>query len=447
MTILCGTDFSVNASEALSAAAKLSVRMQQPLHLVHAIEHRASATSEEGAKLYDWAERHLKRSARELMDVGAQVSVHLKPGAPDDVILELAKELAPELIVVGALGQATRVKDSLGSHANRLAQRSHVPVLVVRDPEPFRAWVNSERPLQIMLGADFSRTTDAAMSFIEKLRAFGPCEVTALHLYWPPEQFQRLGLEGVRSYLEPDPEVTRALARDLTKRLTRPGAPSTELRVLAEPHLGRVGDRLVELAREHKSDLVVVGTHERDAIERLWLGSVSHNALNGAAISIACVPVSQRAQAQSQQHVRSALVATDFSPIANSAVAMAYSLVEPGGSVHLVHVVKPAKASPLEAHDIFAASAAAPTDERVQVENDLRELVPPGTERVSHFHCLESHDAASAIHQAAERLDVDLICLGTRGRSGISRALLGSVAQSVLTRTERPVVLAHKPRD
>lgn len=448
MTILCGTDFSVNASEALTAAAKLAVRMQLPLHLVHAIEQRSSEPIDETSEIYAWAERHLQRSARQLTELGADVSAHLKAGAPDDVTLELAAELAPRLIVIGAMGHRSRGHYSLGSHANRLAQRSHVPVLVVRDPEPFRAWVEQERPLQVMLGADFSRTTDAAMGFIEQLRKFGPCAVTAVHLYWPPQQFQRLGLEGARSYLEPDPEVTRALARDLTKRLTRSEAPeSNTLRVLAEPHLGRIGDRLVVLAHENKMDLIVVGTHERDAIERSWLGSVSHNTLNSAAISVACVPVSQAERSQpTTPHIRSALVATDFSPIGNSAVAMAYSIVEPGGTVHLVHVVRPASASPLELHDIFPKSGT-PNEERVRIEAALRELAPAGSERTTQLHCLESNDPASAINQAAERLGVDVICLGTRGRSGFSRALLGSVAQSVLMHTERPVLLAHKPRD
>jgi nucleotide-binding universal stress UspA family protein len=43
-------------------------------------------------------------------------------------------------------------------------------------------------------------------------------------------------------------------------------------------------------------------------------------------------------------------------------------------------------------------------------------------------------------------LDADLICLGTHGRSGLRKALLGSVSGAVLHATQRPVLLAHAPR-
>lgn len=50
-----------------------------------------------------------------------------------------------------------------------------------------------------------------------------------------------------------------------------------------------------------------------------------------------------------------------------------------------------------------------------------------------------------ALAEAAERLDVDMIVVGTRG-SGLSRTLLGSVAEGLLTATHRPVVVARPPQ-
>jgi nucleotide-binding universal stress UspA family protein len=60
-------------------------------------------------------------------------------------------------------------------------------------------------------------------------------------------------------------------------------------------------------------------------------------------------------------------------------------------------------------------------------------------------HVLSSRHPAQAIAQAAERLDADVICLGTHGRTGVARTLLGSEAQSVLANTHRPVLLARAP--
>jgi nucleotide-binding universal stress UspA family protein len=49
---------------------------------------------------------------------------------------------------------------------------------------------------------------------------------------------------------------------------------------------------------------------------------------------------------------------------------------------------------------------------------------------------------------AAERLDVDLVALGSHERSGFGRALLGSVAEEVARRSLRPVIIVRaRPRE
>ena len=78
----------------------------------------------------------------------------------------------------------------------------------------------------------------------------------------------------------------------------------------------------------------------------------------------------------------------------------------------------------------------------------LLQLVPhDAVERstITQLHVLESDDTARAIAQAAERLDVAALCLGTHGRSGLSKAVLGSVAQAVRSQTTRRLLLARKP--
>jgi nucleotide-binding universal stress UspA family protein len=54
---------------------------------------------------------------------------------------------------------------------------------------------------------------------------------------------------------------------------------------------------------------------------------------------------------------------------------------------------------------------------------------------------LESSSAAAAILDAAQRTDSDLIAMSTHGRSGLGRAVFGSVADEVLRKAKRPVLL------
>ena len=445
MAILCGTDFSENSQNALTVAAKLAARMHMPLHLLHAANASSAWSSREpDSEVFQRAERKLVRDAERLRAIAGECQIHVLPEPPDEALLELAAKVGAKLIVIAALGRRRAGRWQIGSHAERLAQRSHVPVLVVRAAEPFEAWVDGKRPLRILLGTDPSLSAEAALRWVSELKSFGPCDVTALHLYWPPSQFSRLGLHGVRSYADPDPEVTKTLTRELSARVASAFDPA-EVKIRLEPHLGRIGDRLAVLAEEDHADIVVVGSHERDAIGRAFAGSASRDVLHRARASVVCVPAPVNPEALPPPELHSVLVATDFSEIGNAAIPLAYAVAARGGTVHLVHVEPERPHNPVEPRDIFPEGRdGAHSKTRAQ----LTALIPKHTERkgiVTLVHTLESNDPGTAIAQAAERLGASTICLGTHGRGGLSKAILGSVAQTVLQHTGRPVLLARKP--
>jgi nucleotide-binding universal stress UspA family protein len=54
-------------------------------------------------------------------------------------------------------------------------------------------------------------------------------------------------------------------------------------------------------------------------------------------------------------------------------------------------------------------------------------------------------DAASTIVESAQRRGSPLVVMGTHGRSGVGRAILGSVAAAVIERARMPVVVVRKP--
>ncbi|HKP60639.1 MAG TPA: universal stress protein [Polyangiales bacterium] len=447
MTILCGTDFSAAAERALTAAAQLAARTQARLHLMHSVQFETGML--EGtlkANHIEWVTERLERQADRARSLGATVELHVKNGSPDEAMIALAAEVHAQLIVIGPLGGRAPGTYQLGGHAERLVQRSNVPVLIVRSAEAFSAWLEQKRTLRVMLGADLSRSTDAAMAFVDSWRRIAPCDVTAVHLYWPPQQFARLGLGGVRSYLDPDPDVTKTLTRELTHRLAR---EPESVSVYVEPHLGRLGDRLADLASQREADLLVVGTHARSTLGRIWEGSVSHWALAAARTSVLCVPCPSKAADESVPRMRSVLVATDFSPAGNAAVGLACGLAEPGGTIHVAHVLPVRATVPLAPRDIFSIERAAANDpRRAETHHRLATLLPADVrDRKVCFYALESDERGAAITQAALRLDADAICLGRRARSKLAQALLGSVSKDVLEHAECPVIFVQAPRE
>jgi nucleotide-binding universal stress UspA family protein len=446
MSIVCGTDFSEMAEHATTVAAALAAARGEPLHLVHALDIGPDELHEHpGHPLLLWAESRLATAAERVSALGAEVQRHVVAGAADEVVQSLARETSARLVVIGAVGVRARRSRKLGSRADRTARQAHAPVLTVRDSAPFLAWLKEGRSLRVVLGVNESESAESAARWLEQLCTAGPCELVLAHLYWPPEAFHRLGLGGIRSFVEPDAEIVKTLEQQFSQRLD--GLLHAKVRSYRiEPYLGRLGDGLALLAAETRADLLVVGCHPQSALERLWEGCVARQALAAASCSVACVPMPAGAHAHPTPKLRQVLAATDFSELGNAAIPLAYAAATAGGTVHLVHVLETSR-SQLDPYDIFTpapdpsmsvAAAAASTR--------LLELVPRDVSSKSlttRVHVVESQDAATAIAQAAERLGADVVCLGTHGRAGLTRLALGSVAAGVLAHTRRPVLLAR----
>jgi nucleotide-binding universal stress UspA family protein len=80
-----------------------------------------------------------------------------------------------------------------------------------------------------------------------------------------------------------------------------------------------------------------------------------------------------------------------------------------------------------------------------ETEAELHKLRPPDASvRVEHW--LEEGDPATVVLQAAESSNADLIVVGTHGRTGLSRILMGSVAEEIVRGATCPVVTVKTPQ-
>jgi nucleotide-binding universal stress UspA family protein len=449
MSIVCGTDFSEMAAHAATAAGCLAARTGQTIHLVHALDIAPHAVHEQpGHPLMLWAESRLGTEAERLRGLGATVQAHAVAGPADSLLQTIAHDVTAQLIVVGAVGQHGNESRKLGSRADRTAEKSRRPVLTVRDSAPFVAWFGEARPLRVVMGIDESESAENAARWLDGLCRLGAVEVTLAHLYWPPEAMYRLGLEGIRSFVEPDPELVKTLEQQFSKRFD--GLLHAKSRMYRiEPHMGRVGDGLAALAAETKADLLVLGCRGVGPLQRFWDGSTARHALNVAQMSVACVPPPEGVRGLHVPRLRQVLVATDFSELGNGAIPLAYAAAGTGATIHLIHVIKSGRLG-IDPYDIFHPTPDQTTAEAtLGARSRLSELIPAdasGKGVTTQIHVLEANDPSEVICQAAERLSVDLICLGTHGRTGLAKAALGSVAARVLTHSRRPLLLARRQR-
>jgi len=436
MTIICGTDFSENAAHAARAAAAIAKRLGVPLKLVHVIDEIGAELS--AASDHDTICEPLREQTREqAAELAARFGIDVEPvvllGIADEKLTDIARASNASLVVLSSLGDKKQHRWLLGSVAERVAQASPLPVLVVRESASVEAWARGERPLRIMVGVELASTSKVALRWAAGLRAIGPCDLLVTQVAWPFGEHARLGIPSPMPLDHLRAEIQEPLARDLRAWVgDLPGAGETTLTVSS--CWGRVDSHLAQLAAEAKADLLVVGTHQRAGVARLWQGSVSRGALHEASCNVACVPRGEIAEEVSGiPTFRRLLVPTDFSPLANRAIAVGYGLVAPGGVVHLLHVVtrKPGEDDP------------DPTEL-------LRALIPQGAAArgiTTELEAAKEADACNGIWHVAGRLGVDAICMATHGRSGASRIVFGSQAQEVVQRARQPVVLVPPERE
>ncbi|MCC6672133.1 MAG: universal stress protein [Planctomycetes bacterium] len=434
MTILCGTDFSPSAKQAANVAAAIAAKSGEPLHLVHSINELAAekvlATGQ--STVYEGLKRWLEEEAQRLRGLGADVKTQLLAGIPDAQMAQAATSAGARMMVVGHVGQRRAAEILLGSVAERLCQIASRPVLVVRANPAIEAWLKGERHLRVLVAADFTTTARAALAWLGELRKLGPCDVVLGHVAWPPSEHHRYGLRGQMPLDRLRPELEEMLRRDLVN-LVGEVVGKTDTRIVVEPGLGRVDQHVVDLAVRENIDLVVVGSHQRQGLARLWHTSVSKGVLQLAPMSVVLVPAAAAASPQGSgkmPQLQRLLVPTDFSPLANRAIPFAYAMLHDGGFVHLVHVAEDGGPDPKA------------------IESQLRGLVPAeATGRGIHtkVEVLPKGKPAEVLCQAAERLGVDAVVLGSHGRTGLASVLLGSVATGVLAGARRPVFIVPRP--
>jgi nucleotide-binding universal stress UspA family protein len=446
MLIVCGTDFSAGSDEAVRVAAMFAAKLGGELRLAHVVDELGAELvfrERQEEIVYASARVRLGAAAKTARELGARVEEVLAPGSAAELLAELAETTGARMLVLASRGERGSVL--LGSVSERVSRAASTPVLVVRAAAPFERWLSGERPLAVMVGVQGAdRSSDAAISWIGELQRLGPCDVTLAHVTSAEREHDRLGVPGPIHAEQLHPDVQAALVRDLERRAGECGLDA-EVRFLPTQSFGSVEQQLVKAARDAQVDLLVVGAHQRAGIARIWHRSVSRDVLHLAPMSVATVPRQRERMTHQPPILRRVLAATDFSVAGDRATAYAFSLLPTGGAVHLVHVLAPAMGkTPITQ---LLSTRARPPDEWLRVAREaderLQQLVPPNAP----LHGIDvsaeifEGDVAEEVCRAAARIGVDVICLGSRGRSPISSALLGSVAQGVLSKSHCPVLV------
>jgi nucleotide-binding universal stress UspA family protein len=332
------------------------------------------------------------------------------------------------LLVLGTThGRRGAARAFIGSVATRIARRAACPVLVVPEiPLPAQGGWTPDRPLKVTVGVDLSPATDAALEWVKSLTEVVSCQVELVHTYWPVRENQRLGLPWPPVDFDAELEVAEVLERELRARIERVWGHSTAPLHL-RPGSGTAPAVIAAEAESEGADLLVVGTSQHR------IGSMGLGTMRAASLPVLCVPAqlgATAAEAPALAPVRTLLVPTDLSPLGNAAIGHACRLLAAGGGTLIVCHATGGK-GPMTAQ------------ERDELRKKMLELVPAEAGRMGILVRTFVQETAppEAIIQAARRMGCEGIVLSSHGRSGLSGALLASVAETVVRESPVPVTV------
>jgi nucleotide-binding universal stress UspA family protein len=134
------------------------------------------------------------------------------------------------------------------------------------------------------------------------------------------------------------------------------------------------------------------------------------------------------------------LFPTDFSHCGDEALHFATSLArDSNATLLIVHVEEPPVA--YGGGEMYYGIPEPATEDLKK----MLEQVKPTDPNVVYEHRLITGDPSTAVARLAEAEGVDLIIMGTHGRTGLSRLLMGSVAEAVVRRAPCPVLTYKQP--
>ncbi len=284
--ILIPLDGSEGAEAALGHAVLLGKAFEGELHLLRVLSRAQTAGSGEPVDPLAWrlararAGTYLSRLARELRDMGLQVTTEVQEGLPGEVIVETLRRKRHHLVILSSHGAGKRSAMRVGGTALSVLLNSGTSVLLVPSHRE-RLPLPPEGYREILAPVDGSPRGDWALGVAATVARGTGARLQMIHVLAPPELLSRLPesadcAELTRRVLEANRTEAERYMREMKSRLA---APDLRVGVSVEPCREGIPRSLERVARERDSDLVVLSAHGHRASPDWAYGGTSERLL------------------------------------------------------------------------------------------------------------------------------------------------------------------------
>lgn len=283
---------------------------------------------------------------------------------------------------------------------------------------------------RILVPVDFSPCSDAALSYAQR---FGSPFDSVLHLLHVAEA------TFLRAMVANPADKDTAVLNRLDALLT--GAGRERFRpVTAVEHSDHPADEIVRYAGLNDIDLIIMGTHGHTGLAHVLLGSVAEKVVRHAPCPVLTLHALPPSTAEGATALKGVLAATDFSAPSDRALDYARAIAaRSGASLHLLHVIQDTVDTGRFGTEVFVPDSPEVRDARIREATERLSQQARSAEPYASIDVVEGAAAPTIASYAAQH-GLDLIVMGTHGRSGIAHMVMGSVAEQVVRTAPCPVL-------
>ena len=288
--ILCPSDFSEASRHALAHAAVIARWFEARVTGLHVMPTPIAAPPPMLAALaeatpvvwsYQTAEEELRGWLMPATNAGLRTRWLVSEGNVVHAILEQARSGGADLIVMGTHGLSGFERFLLGSVTEKVLRKAPCPVLTVPPTAETAARVPYTR---LLCPVDFSESSLAALQMALSFAKEADAALTILHVFdWPADEdriVERFDAAEFRRVVEADAQQHLAsLVDDEARTWCKPSTAVAS---------GKPYRRILEAAA-HDTDLIVMGVHGRNPLNRALFGSTTNQVVRHAACPVLTV--------------------------------------------------------------------------------------------------------------------------------------------------------------
>lgn len=243
-------------------------------------KERIEAEAKSGAKSY--LDKLMER-----IKIKDNVKHVVRVGKSAETIIDYCEEHKLRLIIMATHGRSGISRWTRGSVADKILHNANVPVWLIKADNAKKTFLKKGQKIKILVTLDGSKLAeDSLISVTELAEQYGKdnVELTLFRvseLFSPPYIYPPEMPISIEEYLEYEKkrtaEICHSYLKDIEKQLSQKGI--TAIKAVEE---GIPADIIINFAKNHSTDLIVMSTHGRTGFSHWAFGSIAEKVLKGA---------------------------------------------------------------------------------------------------------------------------------------------------------------------